>query len=113
MTILGTAIDLLFIQDDIVQRTKIYNSDFDIYMFEQTWGSTALGFGGVGGSAMTTATTYVLVPQSDEGAYVYFGSRFAYKVDRITDAFQSDLRSHNMASVMESGKYKGHKLPAG
>ena len=35
--------------------------DFGVYaMFPQTWGSTALGHGGVGGAAMTTAYTVVL-----------------------------------------------------
>ena len=34
--------------------------DFELHTFEQTWGSTALGFGGVGGQAITTARTYVL-----------------------------------------------------
>ena len=35
--------------------------DYELHIFQQTWGSTALGFGGIGGQAMTTANTYVFL----------------------------------------------------
>ena len=65
MKVLTTAMELLLIQDNILTREKVYGTDFDIIMFDQTWGSTALGFPGVGGSAMTEATTYVLIPKKE------------------------------------------------
>lgn len=48
-------------------------------MFTQTWGSTALGFGGLGGAAMTSAYTLVIEgPQGDLA--VYWNGRFGYRV---------------------------------
>ena len=104
MTILKTTRQLLQIQEDMYQLEPV--QDFEIYMFEQSWGSTALGFGGVGGSKVTTETTFVLIPKYYNYAYVYFGSRFAYKVEKINETFKEDLKKHNMASVMQSGRYK-------
>lgn len=90
-------------------KTVYYNDvdydDGDLYMFDQTWASTALGFGGMGGSAMTTATTYVFVPAKLETAFVFFDGYFAYQCD-INDRFREDIRKHNMASVQQSGRYK-------
>lgn len=103
MKVLTTAMELMLIQDDILRREKVYSTDFTIYMFEQTWGSTALGFPGFGGSAMTEATTYVLIPKTEGNcAHVYFGSQFAYKVNNLTDEFMEDLGNCSMASVMEA-----------
>lgn len=109
MKVLTTAMELLLIQDDIIRQEKIYDTDYTIHMFEQTWGSTALGFPGVGGSAMTEATTYVLIPKKEntDCAHVYFGSQFAYKVNGLTQAFMDDLNNHSMASVMEASSRYG------
>ena len=71
------------------------HTDYDISieaMFPQTWGSTALGFGGIGGAAMTTA--YTIVIRSDlNGQYaVYFGGSFAYRIDRPNGQFFLDIQ---------------------
>ena len=103
---------LLEIEDDLPNRfdytkdKKIYDNTYDIHIFDQLWGSTALGFGGIGGQAMTTATTVVLVPfdSNQDHALVYFAGRYAYKC-KMNKAFKEDLKSHNMASVCESMKY--------
>ena len=80
--------------------------DFELYTFEQTWGSTALGFGGIGGQAITSATTYVFIPMSvNQKCFVYFAGRFAYAVD-YSDKFMQDVLKCDMASVAESGKYR-------
>ena len=80
--------------------------DFELYTFEQTWGSTALGFGGIGGQMMTSATTYVFIPMSvNQKCFVYFAGRFAYAVD-YSEKFMKDVLDCNMASVYESGKYR-------
>ena len=102
--IMDMTADLVRINQDIINRRKEIEK-YNVYDFDQTWASTALGFGGVGGSAMTTARTYVLIPESDEEkAYVYFGGEFAYRVP-INNRFRFDLRAHSMASVDESGRY--------
>ena len=80
--------------------------DFELYTFEQTWGSTALGFGGLGGQAITSAITYVFIPISiNQKCFVYFAGRFAYAVD-YSEKFMKDVLDCDMASVAESGKYR-------
>lgn len=37
-------------------------------MFPQAWGSTSLGFGGIGGQAMTSAYTTVITDNCADGA---------------------------------------------
>lgn len=108
MKLTRLAIDLLNIREDLQIRT---NGEFtgdaaEIWDFDQMWGSTALGFSGMGGQAMTTARTYVVMPDYNSPVYVYFGGLFAYAVDEINDKFKNDLRNHRMASVLESGRYK-------
>lgn len=84
-----------------------------IEIFQQTWPSTALGFPGCGGDAMTTAFTTVIHMHKDKGVkckkddgeeiilteyyLVFFGSRYAYCVYSPTERFYSDLIKHQMA----------------
>jgi hypothetical protein len=84
-----------------------YFEETEIFVFPQGWGSTALGYGGVGGSAMTSS--YTVVVQCENTACVYFGGdRLAYRVwlDKISSVgrenYFTDLQFHNMASVDKS-----------
>ena len=104
--------ELLEIEEDLPYRfnynikPRLIIDNFSLYTFEQVWGSTALGFGGIGGCAMTSARTYVFIPEvGDQKCFVYFGSRFAYAVD-YSEEFFKDVLNHDMASVAESIKYK-------
>ena len=101
--------ELTAINEDLPKRFKDECSsvdDFDIYSFEQIWGSTALGFGGIGGMKCTAATTYVFVPfDCDEKCFVYFGTGFAYAAD-YNDEFQKDLEAQCMKPVYRSGAYR-------
>ena len=103
--------EVLAIEDDLPYRLNYSKGDnptiddFDIYVFEQVWGDTSLGFGGVGGQAMTAATTYVFVPMIEQKCFVYFAGRFAYAVP-YSDKFMEDVKGRKMAAVYEKGKYK-------
>lgn len=83
--------------------------DFGVYtMFQQTWGSTALGHGGMGGAAVTTAYTIVIECYNTQEWLVYFGGMFCYKVsmsspNRLT--FVEDCANHCLESKRKSGKY--------
>lgn len=78
--------------------------DCDVIDFDQTWGSTALGFGGIGGQMMTTERTYIIVYTNR--AYVYFGGHYAYEVPYpFNKAFEDDMAKHSLASVIASKKY--------
>lgn len=77
-------------------------------MFPQTWGSTALGFGGIGGAAICTAYTIVLHCGSEY--CVYFGGRFAYRVTKPNATFFLNAQHGSMASVADHAKrYLGER----
>ena len=87
--------------DCFVEKTRKH-TDYDMTvaaMFVQTWGSTALGFGGIGGAAITSA--YVCVIESDLiGQYaVYFGGRLAYVIDRPNELFIEHIARQRMVDA--------------
>lgn len=78
--------------------------EVEVYSFPQGWGSTALGFGGVGGQTITTAQTTVII--SGHSAAVYFGYGLAYVIERVNTKFMADISNHNMAERSKAGKYR-------
>ena len=104
--------EILTIEADLPYRLDYSDNlnptldDFALHTFEQTWGSTALGFGGIGGQVMTSARTYVFIPMGvNQKCFVYFAGKFAYAVD-YSDEFMKEVLGCNVAAVHESGKYK-------
>ncbi|HDR9105383.1 hypothetical protein [Paraburkholderia sp. A3RO-2L] len=101
-----------------VRRPRAH--ECEVYaMFAETWGSTALGFGGIGGAAMTPAYT-VVVAGPDGHFAVYWAGRLAYVVDgrKQTDeqrnAFQEDLANRRTQSVLEApARYGDVEFPRG
>lgn len=72
--------------------------------FPQLWGSTALGFGGIGGASMTTA--YTIVIEGPEGSQaVYWHGLHAYNIDpekqtaEQRDAYAQDLARQALMHV--------------
>lgn len=85
------------------ERPKV--DDFELYCFEQTWGDTSCGFGGMAGQAITTANTYIFIPIGiNQKCFVYFRDRFAYAVD-MSDEFWNDVQRRNMAPIWKMKKY--------
>ena len=93
----------------IAKTRRPTTQDFGVYaMFPQTWGSTALGHGGVGGAAVTTSYTIVLECYATQEFLVYFGGSFCYKLDRRStniDSFVEDCKNHCLVSKRKSEKY--------
>jgi hypothetical protein len=87
--------------DNTVEKSRKHSFyDLTVYsMFPQTWSSTALGFGGIGGQAITSA--YVCIIESDlVGGYaVYFGGRLAYVINRPNEKFIEDIERHRMVDA--------------
>lgn len=88
------------------------SDELEVIMFPQTWGSTATGYGGLGGAAMTDAYT-IIVSHHSTTYCVYFGcGRLAYKLTWADmspegrDNFFKDVATRTMASVAQSGKYR-------
>lgn len=87
------------------QEIRPYEEQCDIYVFPQSWGSTALGFEGVGGAAITSAyTTVVIGPHSD--ACVYFARRLAYHIQRPNQDFYDDLQKRKMRHARCADEYE-------
>ena len=95
-------------EDKRVTKTRKHSDrDIEVYaMFSQTWSSTALGFGGLGGQAMTDAYTIVLRSNYSGGYCVYFGGRFAYHIKRINQKFIEDVTNRQMCYVKDKSKYE-------
>ena len=117
-----------YITDNLAVETfdTLYNSythRFKMYVFPQTWSSTALGFGGCGGQAITEAYTTVVemswdyinktddirglnLTESKDRIYaVFFDGRFAYMYLNPSKHFFDDLDKRNMKSQRESKIY--------
>lgn len=78
--------------------------EVSVCQFQQQWGSTALGFGGIGGAAMTIADTTVVLCQSS--ACVYFNGEHAYTIKRCNDLFDGDCLSQSMRKVADAKDYE-------
>ena len=65
--------------------------------FKQIWESTSLGFDCCGGDMMTPAYTVVVLTRENE-YHVFFGGKFAYKVNHANEKFMEDLARREMAS---------------
>lgn len=87
-------------------KKDIQNDDIEVYVFPQVWGSTALGYGGIGGSAMTSSSTIVLHAFYTNIVRVYFGGeKLAYEIHNPAQIFWDDLYKHNVADCHKASKY--------
>lgn len=96
-------------------KNEIFNKDFEFFrkngyeiemrMFPQAWGSTALGFGGIGGQAFTSAYTIVVGEHHSNYWGVYFGDRLAYIIKNPSRVFFEDLKREHMADIATKSKY--------
>lgn len=99
---------LLLLKED---KDKYNNLNLNVDIFPQTWGSTALGFGGVGGQAITTAYTTVFHETYHDIHAVFFSNQLAYIVKKSNEAFNADLLTRNMADVRKAvAKYEIYSI---
>lgn len=75
----------------------------NIDIFTQVWPGTSLGFGGIGGSALTTAFTTIVEDYSGK-YYVFFNGHFAYAVENPTTSFFYDKENHRMCDCETAQK---------
>jgi hypothetical protein len=87
--------------DTTVEKTRKHSFyDLTVYaMFAQSWGSTALGFGGIGGQAITSAYVCVIESNLVGGYAVYFGGRLAYVIDRPNVLFIEHIHRQRMVDA--------------
>lgn len=84
------------------RRPELYDV-VNLIVFSQSWGSTALGHGGLGGGAITNALT-VLVCGPNVDWCVYFGGRFAYRIERPNEVFFQDINNRRMTETASAKK---------
>lgn len=100
------------IKEDVPKRlihdskfgNNICDNKFNLFVFEQVWPDTTIGFPEFGGERETVAFTIVIVSQSINKCLVYFNSRFAYAIP-YNARVRQDIDNRNMASVVKSAKY--------
>lgn len=100
----------------VIKHRRPYDEEIEVTLFKQTWGSTALGYGGIGGAAMTDA--YTVVAETRACACVYFGDgALAYRCvyadmsqDQVSQ-WMADLGSRTLASRRDAVSRYGVKLP--
>ena len=87
--------------DTTVEKSRKHTFyDLTVYsMFPQTWGSTALGFGGAGGQAISSAYVCVIESNLVGGYAVYFGGRLAYVIDRPNELFIEHIARQRMVDA--------------
>lgn len=99
----------------VVRRPS--EEELKVVMFPQLWGSTSLGYGGLGGAAMSPA--YTVLVTLDECTCVYFGGgRLAYRVNlnqataEQAHAWEQDIAARQVAGRRGAvGRY-GAVLPS-
>lgn len=83
-----------------------HEDDVEVTQFLQMWGSTALGFGGLGGQAMTSA--YTTVVSDGISAAVYFAGKKAYVIKETNSTFWEDVKNHSLRGLDEGvSRYTG------
>lgn len=97
---------------DETRRPELH--EISVIMFPQTWSSTALGYGGIGGQAFTDAYTVILSHNFSDEMCVYFGcGRLAYKINlrklsnEGRENFRKDMAEMSMPGIdIAKGRYK-------
>lgn len=91
-------------KEGVIKKRRPYTDSVSVHLFPQTWSSTALGFGGIGGQAITTAYTAVVVCPHSNYASVYFNGRHAY-TKPFTRQMNIDMCAGRMVEVSKSHRY--------
>jgi hypothetical protein len=76
---------------------------FDLYTWPQVWGSTATGWGGVGGQMVTSENVTCIV--RGNRCCVYFGGRFAYEANLLDPWFRKRYDAKRVPSFPD---FKAH-----
>ena len=84
---------------------RVQAKAFDYYVFPQMWGSTALGFEGIEGDAMTIASTVIAYNSYTKFALVFFGENFAYLIKSPNEEFFNDKKKGQMKPCWKAKEY--------
>ena len=82
-----------------------YIDEIEIYVFPQMWGSTALGYSGIGGSAMTGSHTIIFYNTYTGNVMLSYGARFI-KLNTPNRLFFEDISKGRIESECKLSKYR-------
>lgn len=75
--------------------------DIDIHIIQQVWGSTAGGWQGIGGAAITTYNTVIIENNSLRRVFVFYHGELAYicKLDELYLRYKTSNKLHNLPGI--------------
>lgn len=82
-------------------------SNVDFHMIDQLWGSTAGGWGGIGGAAMSNYFTIVIENKPLSISCIYYGGKLAYILDMEKNYSKFISNGYNHLPGISSIKSKG------
>lgn len=97
---------------DAVTRLDDFNNypvdfgDLIIYSWQQSWSDATCGFPGIGGQAITTAQTVLVMLGLSGPACVYHAGRFAYLVKHPGERFWLGVQSYNLPGADEAERIR-------
>ena len=108
--LVNMATELLQIQQQFqnyIKHPDVYTTDdFDLTVFEQTWGNTSGGKEIIGGDSLTTEWTYVFIPKERiadrEMCIVFFGASYGYQIPITNEYFAHDLKKKDIKGCMSA-----------
>ncbi len=77
-------------------------SEVNLHVVDQMWGSTACGWGGIGGCAMTSKHNVILEHPREEILFVYWDGKLAYILDNKDKSFQFDKMPSRVRDEIEN-----------
>ena len=84
----------------------LYQDDLEWEAWPQMWASTALGYGGLGGAAMTHAQTVIVTCRNvSQKVAVFFGcERLAYMANERSPGYEKAYANKRMPSCRNSSE---------
>jgi len=95
---------ILALEDGRIEKWQDDPEEYSLISFGQSWASTALGFGGIGGQAITSAQTTIFSDYSH--AIVFIGGRFAYHIQNPNEDFWKDVANQGIKKVSQASQYE-------
>jgi hypothetical protein len=89
---------------EFIKSENSYKDEIEVYMFPQMWGSTALGYSGMGESAMTSSHTIVFHNQNTGNVMLSYGGRFI-RLMNPNQLFFDDLFKQRIEPEYKLHKY--------
>jgi uncharacterized membrane protein YtjA (UPF0391 family) len=93
------------------EEIEYFTEKLSLYSFPQTWSSTACGFGGIAGQAITGAQTVAFFSDGLGVFVVFIAGRFAYMVEPQGSEVIELIMQHRLPGRFDaSRKFKESKI---